>query len=93
MKVVTIFASKLFAFHYEGEPSDEYRRLLELWNDPEYILDFAEKNKSYIEQLGYSLDVFTELVLSDAELLEDLLLKYESNELLIDVCFQPLCNE
>jgi len=93
VKVVTIFASKLFAFHYEGEPSDEYRRLLELWNDPEYILDFAEKNKSYIEQLGYSLDVFTELVLSDAELLEDLLLKYESNELLIDVCFQPLHNE
>ena len=60
MKIVSLFAEKLFAFHNEGELLDEYGRLLDLWNDPEYVFDFAEKNKDYIEQLGYSLDDFTE---------------------------------
>ena len=93
MKIVSIFAEKLFAFHYEGELLHEYSRLLELWNDPEYVFDFAEKNEDYIEQLGYSPDYFIESVLSDAELLEDLLLDYEHNDLIIDGCFQPLYNE
>ena len=93
MKIVSIFAEKLFAFHYEGELLDEYGRLLDLWNDPEYVFGFAEKNKDYIKLLGYSLDDFTECVLSDAEFLEDLLLEYERNELIMDGCFQPLHNE
>ena len=92
MKIVPIFASKLFAFHYEGELLDEYGRLLELWNDPEYIMNFVERNKVYIEQLGYSFDNFTEFVLSDVELLEDLLLRSANNGS-IDICFQPLHNQ
>ena len=57
-------------------------------------MNFAETNKSYIKQLGYSLDDFAELVLSDAEILEDLLIRHgNNNESLIDVCFQPLHNE
>ena len=93
MKIVSIFAEKLFAFHYEHEQLDEYGRLLELWNDPEYVFNFAEKNKDFIERLGYSFDDFIEYVLSDAELLENLLLEYECNELIMDACFQPLHNE
>ncbi|NDV57343.1 hypothetical protein [Bacteroides sp. 519] len=93
MKIVPIFADKLFSFHYEGECLDEYGRLLDAWNDPEYLFDFAEENKDYIAQLGYSTDGFVERILVDAEILEELLLKYRDNELLIDSCFQPLHNQ
>ncbi len=90
MKFVTIFAGKLFSFHYEGERLDEYSRLRDRWNDPEYVFDFAEKNEEQITRMGYSTDTFVEHVLSDAEKLEDLLLEYENDDSSIDFCFQPL---
>lgn len=33
MKIVRIFAEKLFAFKYQNEADNELRRLLTLWND------------------------------------------------------------
>lgn len=93
MKIVPIFAEKLFSFHYENECLDEYGRLLEIWNDPEFLLDFAERNENSIRQLEYTIDSFVERVLKDAEILEELLLNYKNNESNIDTCFQPLHNQ
>lgn len=93
MKIVPIFAKKLFSFHYEGEQLDEYGRLLDIWNDTEYLFEFAEKNKQYIQQLGYTIGEFVEFVLEDAEVLEEILLNYKDNESNIDACFQPLHNQ
>lgn len=93
MKIVPIFAEKLFSFHYENEHLDEYGRLFEIWNDPEYLLNFAEKNEDSIRQLGYSIDSFVEHVSEDAEILEELLLIHKNNESNIDACFQPLHNQ
>ncbi|NDW12623.1 hypothetical protein D0T50_06935 [Bacteroides sp. 214] len=93
MKIIPIFAEKLYSFHYEVERLDEYERLFEMWNDPEYVFDFAQKNELLLEQMGYSIDKFVEQVFSDAEVLEEILLSYRDNDSVIDNCFQPLYNQ
>lgn len=93
MKIVCIFAEKLFAFHYQNERLDEYGRLLGLWNDPEYILDFAEKNEQYLNKRGLSIDNFIEQILTDVEILEENLLYYKNERCKIDTCFQPLYDQ
>ena len=45
MKIVSIFAEQLYAFHYEDEEFDAYRSLLEFWDDIDYLLAFFEENK------------------------------------------------
>ena len=48
MKIVPIFADKLFAFHYENETADELSRLLNLWNDTFYLYQFIKENEQDI---------------------------------------------
>lgn len=50
MKIVNIFEYKLFAFHYDGEEDNEYDRLMELWNDTEYVRDFLKENETDLEE-------------------------------------------
>lgn len=46
MKLVRIFEhANLYAIQYPEEELDEYHRLLELWNDAEYLLKFFETNE------------------------------------------------
>lgn len=42
MKIVSIFGDRLFAFKYPEETDDEFSRLFDLWNDPEYLEEFFE---------------------------------------------------
>lgn len=92
MKIVPIFAEKLFAFHYDNEEFDEYKCLFDLWNDPEYILiNFAEENEKYILQNNLSIDDFIYRVSYDAEDIEEHLFKYKDHK--IDGCFQQLHNQ
>lgn len=44
MKIVAIFAENLYAFQYEGEPNNEYYRLMDLWADISYLRQFAKEN-------------------------------------------------
>ena len=37
MKIVNIFANKLFAFHYENYSDNEYERLMELWTNVNFL--------------------------------------------------------
>jgi hypothetical protein len=43
MKIVCIFAENLYAIQYDEESINEYRRLLNQWNDMEYLFEFTEK--------------------------------------------------
>jgi hypothetical protein len=87
MKIIRIFAQNLFSFKFENEVLNEYERLLEMWNNPEYLLDFAEKNKSYLK--GCSLEEFVECVLDDVLTLEYTLKQYAYS---LNSFFQPLDN-
>ena len=49
MEIVSIFGNNLFAIKYAGETKDEFSRLFELWQDPEYLEDFFETHKSDLE--------------------------------------------
>ena len=44
MKIVSIFAAKLFSFHYKDETYNEFDRLMALWTDVSYIRSFAKSN-------------------------------------------------
>lgn len=48
MKIVPIFAERLFAFHYDEEVDNEYDRLLDSWTDTEYVRRFLNKNETDI---------------------------------------------
>ncbi|VAW21360.1 hypothetical protein MNBD_BACTEROID01-1335 [hydrothermal vent metagenome] len=52
MKIVSIFGNNLFAFQYTGEQENEFKRLFNLWADPEYLEEFFEQNKADIAN-GY----------------------------------------
>lgn len=48
MKIVSIFAGKLYAFQYDDESHDEFNRLFDQWTDLIYLEDFFERNKTDI---------------------------------------------
>ena len=48
MKLVSIFGKNLFASKYTGNAKNEFRRLFDLWTDPEELDEFFEKNKKDI---------------------------------------------
>ncbi len=52
MKIVDIFAvvnESLFSVQYEGEGIHEFRRLLTLWNDIQYLRSFLKENSKDLE--------------------------------------------
>jgi hypothetical protein len=101
MKLVSIFVGKLYAFHFKGEEQDEFRRLFNLWFDPEYLVDFFEKNIKDISNgyYGtYSVEEASLLTNNIAESLENKLLdlahRSESEQSKgLDQIFYPLYNE
>ena len=46
MEIVHIFGKNLFAIKYTGETKDEFSRLFEMWQNPEYLEDFFETQKA-----------------------------------------------
>lgn len=73
MKIVPIFAEKLFSFHYEGEVLNEYDRLLTLWNDVFYLREFLNANKMDIKP-GKSINQIARQILEDSYQIEDTLI-------------------
>ncbi|GAA4511814.1 hypothetical protein [Sphingobacterium thermophilum] len=92
MKIVPIFADKLFAFHYDGEVDNEYDRLLELWTDTEYVRAFLQENKEDIPP-NYSIRQYVAFIREDAiEIDEQLIAIAESGDDQLEQFFQPLRN-
>ncbi len=65
MKIVTIFAPSLYAFHYEGNEDNEYDRLMDLWTDVSYLRSYAKQNKVL------HIDDFINHILNCAENIDD----------------------
>lgn len=92
MKIINIFAHRLFAFQYEGEADNEYDRLLDLWNDTEYVRDFLIENKEDIPK-NKSRKQFVEYIHEDAQSIDETLLRItDSDKETLSNFFQPLNN-
>ncbi len=84
MKIVCIFAENLYAIKYNGESIDEYRRLLNQWNDMEYLFDFIQINN--IEE---SSDFIDEII-EDANELDIFLNQLNNNKQSLNQYFENL---
>lgn len=89
MKIVPIFANRLFAFVYknneaEGYQENEYDRLMELWTDTEFLWNYA-KNNGIV-----NIEKFVADRLDDAETIQDLFEELNETEKTLDHYFQPL---
>ena len=67
MKIVNIFANKLFAFQYENQIDNEYDRLMELWTNIDFLRNYANNN-NIKDNVNFVNDI-----LSDAEQIQDFL--------------------
>jgi hypothetical protein len=93
MKIVSIFADKLFAFHYDEEDDNEYDRLMNLWNDAEHIYEFLKANKKDIP-LGTNLKELALKIIDDAEEIDQTLIKInETHDAPLSQFFKPLYNQ
>lgn len=84
MKIDCIFESRLYAFRYKESTENEYRRLINLWNDASYLFDFYAKNLKYFEppffRYGFNEEDFMDAIENDLEILEPSLEEIENDE-------------
>lgn len=86
MKIVDIFVPKLYAFHFEDEEDNEYDRNIELWTNPDYLIQFAKANAKDVNLEKYVSDR-----LEDAEQIVDLIEYLSENETdSLSSFFQPI---
>jgi len=45
MKIIPIFGKNLFAIQHTGETQDEFAKMFDLWQDPEFLEEFFETHK------------------------------------------------
>lgn len=84
MKIVDIFAEKLYSFVYSDNTQNEYDRLLDLWTDVSYLRTYAKKNGI----ANTNKFVFDRL--QDAENIRDLLEEITTNNQPLEYYFRPL---
>lgn len=86
MKIVPIFAEKLFAFHFDNEDENEYEKNIEFWTNVEELLKFAKAN---IPGINYAK--YVEERLEEAEEIIDLIEEIAQNDYeTLDQFFRPL---
>ncbi len=92
MKIVNIFAYRLFAFHYDGEVDNEYDRLLDLWTDTEYVRQFLKENEQDIP-VPKTKRQFIDYIREDAQSIDEKLINITtSDDEILSQFFQPLHN-
>jgi hypothetical protein len=84
MKIVAIFAEKLYAFQYDGEAEDEYFRLMDLWTDNAYLRQYAKDNNIA------DVRSFVEEIVASTEYIDDLLIKMNKSNQALELFFKPL---
>ncbi|HBF88043.1 MAG TPA: hypothetical protein DDX39_05315 [Bacteroidales bacterium] len=86
MKIVRIFAEKLFSFHFDGETENELERVLNLWNDTNYLFKFAKKNIPNIDLSKYIQDR-----IDDVEQINNIIDEISNNDQTnLSTFFEPL---
>jgi len=78
MRIVAIFDSRLFSFRYPNEKNHELKRLLKLWNNPVYIIDFITQHAVDAPKGINALQLATQIE-NDAVTIDDYLLKLGKN--------------
>jgi hypothetical protein len=86
MKIVPIFADKLFAFHYKGEAVNEFDRLMDLWTDIAFLIDYLKENNIT------NVKKIVKDILQDAEQIQDFLDNISQNKEPYGFYFEPLQN-
>ena len=67
MKIICIFEGKLWAFKYDNDNLDVWYKLLELWTDVEFLLDFFEKNQEDLKYFKLNIEEAIEQTINQAE--------------------------
>ncbi len=75
MVIDSIFPPYIYSIHYDAEEDNEYDRLFDAWNDPEYVTGFMCDNQDYLQsdtwiQIQNPEDAAKQ-VMSEAEELEN----------------------
>lgn len=92
MEIVDIFAERLFAFHYAGEADNEYDRLLDLWDDMEYVYNFLKENNKDIPN-NKTIPQIAEYIIEDAQEIDEILIEItEAENKTLSYFFKPLHN-
>ena len=87
MRIVDIFAEKLYSICYEDQYEKcEYDRLMDLWTDVSYLYEYAKKNNVD------NINKFVNERLKDAERIEDLLEELTHEDRPLDEYFHQLDN-
>lgn len=93
MKIVSIFDGKLYSFWHEGAITDELNRLLDLWQDTEYLYHFLKDNISDIPNKRTIGQLVIEIG-EDADAINDTLYEICNNEAAnLETFFRPLHNK
>lgn len=48
MEIISIYEGYIYSVRYEGEEENEFDRLLDSWNDVQYLMDFFESHKALL---------------------------------------------
>lgn len=61
MKILSIFTNEItaegiYAIREDNEKQDEFERNLNLWSDPEYVINYLVANKNYLQTAYYRND-------------------------------------
>lgn len=98
MKVVTIFANRLYAIQYEGEAENEFARIVNLWKDVEYVFNYFDQNRKYLKGpywKGITIEYATDKTLDLLDDMYDAIISCaeDNSEQGLDAIFYPLSND
>lgn len=98
MKIVTIFANRLYAIQYDDQSEDELSRIVNLWKDLEYLFNYFDRNVDYLEGSFWNGITIEDLTDKTLELLDDIYddiirCAEDDNESGLDAMFWPLRND
>ena len=49
MEIIPIYPPHIYSIQYEGADENEFDRLFSLWNDMNYLTDFMNQNREYLQ--------------------------------------------
>ncbi len=92
MKIVSIFEERLYAFKFQGEKYHEFRRLLNLWSDPMYLVQFLKNNKNDLPE-NKTIPELAQTIANNAKQIDETLKRLGTNKKeKMEAFFSPLNN-
>lgn len=93
MKIIRIFADRLFSFQYADETDNELSRLLTNWSDASYLYQFVTQHKADLPKYVEIPTLINQLV-DNANTIDDILCEISTNlNRKLEEFFRPLDNQ